>query len=44
MCNDDPDDPQVTREKDCSDTINNDGDGATDCDDPDCSKKKVCRG
>lgn len=41
---DDPDDPQVTREKDCSDEIDNDGDELIDCDDPDCSKKKVCRG
>jgi hypothetical protein len=29
--------------KTCSDGIDNDGDGLTDCDDTDCSKKKQCR-
>ena len=30
-------------EKTCSDDIYNDGDGATDCEESDCSKKKQCR-
>ena len=30
-------------EKTCSDDIDNDGDGVTDCEDSDCSKKKQCK-
>ena len=30
-------------EKTCSDDIDNDGDGVTDCDDSDCSRNKSCR-
>jgi hypothetical protein len=38
------DDTDELREKKCSDGIDNDNDGLYDCDAPDCSKKKSCRG
>ena len=37
------DDTPEAKEKNCADGIDNDNDGLMDCDDPDCSRKKVCR-